>query len=347
MTLREIAERIGATVDGDASLEVSAVAALDEATAGDLSFALDKKHLGQLSQCKASAVIVSADAPAADGQPALLRVNDANAAMAKLLGFISQPEDVPPAGVNSSAIVTEDATVAPDAAIGPHVVIGPRATIAAGTILCAGVKIGADVTIGGQCMLAEGVVVRYGCRIGEHVRVGPNSVIGSDGYGYYFADGVHHKIPHAGNVVIEDHVELGACTCVDRAKWGSTRIGAGTKVDNLVQIAHNVQIGPGSLLVAQVGIAGSAKLGNFVVLGGGTGVRDNITLGDGVKVAAHAAVAQSVEAGEVLIGTPARPAANFMRENFALQKLPELLKRVKKLEAALRKMEPHQNNQEK
>ncbi|HPS52919.1 MAG TPA: UDP-3-O-(3-hydroxymyristoyl)glucosamine N-acyltransferase, partial [Phycisphaerae bacterium] len=272
-----------------------------------------------------------ADLPAVAGKT-LIRVDDVEAAIAALLAVIAPGEDLPPVGIHGSAVVAQDAELAPDVAVGPCVVIGGNARIGRGTVLCAGVKIGRDAVVGENCVLAEGAVLRYGCVLGNRVRIGCNSVIGQDGYGYFFRNGVHNKIIHAGNVVVEDDVEIGACSCVDRAKWGSTRIGAGTKIDNLVQVAHNVQIGRGSLLVAQTGIAGSAKIGNYVVLGGGAGVRDNITVGDGVQCAAHSAIAQSVDAGKTVAGTPAKDAREIFRELLALPKLPDLLKQVRKME---------------
>ncbi|MGB2822949.1 MAG: UDP-3-O-(3-hydroxymyristoyl)glucosamine N-acyltransferase, partial [Phycisphaerae bacterium] len=177
--------------------------------------------------------------------------------------------------------------------------------------------------------------VRAASRIGSRVRIGPNSVIGYDGFGYRTIDGVHHRIPHIGNVVIEDDVEIGACTCVDRAKFGSTRIGAGAKIDNLVMVAHNCQIGPGSILVGQAGIAGSVRLGRYVVLGGHSGLRDNITVGDGAQVAAYSGVSGDVPAGGKVAGTPARPAKEALRIFQCWPRLPELLKRVKKLESRI------------
>ncbi len=189
--------------------------------------------------------------------------------------------------------------------------------------------------IGQGCVLQEGVVVRYKCVLADRVRIGPNCVIGADGYGYVFAEGVHHKIPHAGNVVIENDVELGACVCVDRAKWGSTRIGTGAKIDNLCQLAHAVQIGPGVLLAAQVGIAGSTKVGQFAMFGGQVGVRDNIEIAPGAVIGACACIAQSVETTQPQMGIPSRDMRGFLQQQKALEKLPELLRRVKKLEHQL------------
>ena len=337
LTVGQVAELVGGTVEGDGSVQIVRIASLDEAGPEELTFAADEKRAGLVARSKAGAAIVGRSAPRA-AMP-LIRVDNVQAAVARLLAHLAGPEDLPPVGIDASAIVSPDAEVASDAAVGPGVVIGPRARVGGGCALCANVTVGADVVLGTGVVLFEAVVIRSGCRIGHRVRIGPNSVIGSDGFGYYFTDGVHHKVPHIGNVVIEDDVEIGACSCVDRAKFGSTRIGAGTKIDNLVQVAHNVQIGRGCILVGQCGIAGSAKLGNHVVIGGSAGVRDNIALGDGVQCAAFAAVASDVPDGQRIAGIPARDARETMRIIHASERLPALLKRVKDLESRLSALE--------
>lgn len=339
LTVQAIARLVGGKVEGDGTVAISGVGAIESAGAGEITFAADQKRVGRLTGSKASAAIVPADTQVQSAIP-LIRVDNVQAALAKLLAHFAGPEDLPPAGVHSSAVIAADAQVDPSAAIGPGVVIGPRAKIAAKTVLAANVSVGAEATVGEDCRLAEGVVVKHGCRIGKRVRIGPNSVIGWDGFGYYFADGVHHKIPHIGDVVIEDDVELGACVTVDRAKFGSTRIGAGTKIDNLVQIAHNVQIGKGCIIAALAGIAGSTKVGDHVIIMGHAGLRDNITIGDNVQCAAYCAVASDVASGEIVAGIPARPAGQAIRIAQAEAKLPDLLKRVKDLETRLDKIEP-------
>ena len=334
MTLRELAETLGGVVEGDASTEVLALASLDEAGENDLTFAVDETYAAKLDACNAKAAIVPTELSFDVDRP-VLRVESVPMAIGLLLGMLAGEEDLPPVGVHPSAVLADDATVSPKAAIGPHVTIGAGATLADGVVLCAGAHVGAGVTIAEGSLLAEGAVVRQGCVLGKNVRVGPNSVIGYDGFGYQYANGVHHKIPHAGNVVIEDDVELGANVCVDRAKWGSTVVGKGSKIDNLTQIAHNVQVGPGVLMAAQVGIAGSVKIGPFCVFGGQAGIRDNIELGPHTKVGARSGVGKSTQGGESLFGNLASDATKRLRAILALNKLPELLVRVKRLERQL------------
>ncbi len=335
LTVGSVAELVGGTVEGDASVELSSIASLEAASASELTFAADARHAARLAECGAGAAIVTKGQEVEAAAMPLIRVNDVHAALATLLGYLSPPADLPPVGVAASAVVSPQAELGQDVRIAPGVAIGPRAKIGRGSALCANVYVGADVELGQDVLLWEGVVVRQSCKIGDRVQIGSNSVIGYDGFGYYQADGMHHKIPHIGNVVIEDDVEIGACSCVDRAKFGSTRIGRGTKIDNLVQVAHNVQIGRGCLLAAQCGIAGSTKLGDYVVLGGGAGVRDNITLGNGVTCAAYAAIAGDVPDGQTVAGIPADPVSEKLRQWQAMRKLPDLLKRVRRIESRL------------
>ena len=337
-TVQHIADSLGARVEGDAATVVSRLASLGDAVAGELTFASSAKNVGALAASGAAAAIVPDDLDVGAATMTLIRVADLDRAIAMLLGILSDPEDLPATGVHSSAVVDPAASRAPGVRIGAGVVIGAGAVVGEKTALYAGVKLGRDVVVGRDCVLCENAVVRYGCELGDTVRIGPSTVIGYDGFGYFFRDGMHNKVPHAGNVVIESGVEIGACACVDRAKFGSTRVGAGTKIDNFVQIAHNVQVGPACILVSQVGIAGSTKLGTGVVLGGSVGIRDNVTLADGVQVAAYAAVARDLEAG-VYAGVPAKLAKQTMREWMALGKLPDALKRIRTLEKQIHALE--------
>ena len=342
LTVRQVAQVVGGSVEGDGGVSVSGIAPMDAAGPADLTFAADVRHASRLVQSKAGAAIVGKEPPAAP-MP-LVRVADVQEALARLLGHLSEDEDLPGPGFHPSANIAPDARIAAGVAIGPNVVVGAGASIGAGSVLCAGVCVAARCQVGEGCVLFEGVVLRPGCVVGNRVRIGPNSVIGWDGFGYYFARGVHNKIPHAGNVVIADDVEIGACSCIDKAKFGSTRIGAGTKIDNLVQVAHNVQIGKGCILAGQVGIAGSAKLGDYVMLGGGAGIRDNVTLGDGVQCAAHATVLHDVEPGQLVAGMPASPIRQQLRMYQSLTRLPDLLKKVRELESRLSALESPKNH---
>ncbi len=342
LTLRRVAEIVEGTVEGDESVVVEAIAALDQAGPSDLTFA-DAKHAAGLAGSEAGAAIVEGAHGESAGMP-LIRVDDVQAAVFKLLRGLAEPEDLPPIGTDASAAIAAGAEIGRDVAVGPGVVVRDGAKIGDRCVLCANVFVGRDVTVGTDTVLAEGVVVRAASRVGSRVRIGPNSVIGYDGFGYQTIDGVHHHIPHIGNVVIEDDVEIGACTCVDRAKFGSTRIGAGAKIDNLVMIAHNCQVGAGSILAGQAGIAGSTKLGRYVVLGGHAGLRDNITVGDGAQVAAYCGVSGDVPAGEKVAGIPARPAREALRIFQSWPRLPDLLKRVRKLESRIEALESSEDH---
>jgi len=334
VTAEQVANLIGGHLVGDGDKSLSGFNPFDKAGSEDLTFAVDEKRLAALADCNAGAVIVPAEAKA-QASVTLIHVDRADLAIAKLLGYFAPPADVPPEGLHPSASIDPNAVVAESAGVGPNVVVGAGATIGDGTRLCANVVIGRHVQIGNECVLFPGAVIAADCQLGNRVRIGPNSVIGHEGFGYVQEEGVHRRVEHIGNVVIEDDVDIGACTCVDRAKFGSTRIGRGAKVDNLVQLAHNVQVGEGSLFAAQVGIGGSTKIGRYVFLGGNAGLRDNITIGDGVQMAAFTGVSNDIEPGMKVAGIPARDGARWRRIMVAEGKLPELFKRVKALEKKL------------
>jgi UDP-3-O-[3-hydroxymyristoyl] glucosamine N-acyltransferase len=338
LTLREIAGIVGGSVEGDASFVAESIAALDEAGPGDLTFA-DARHAAGLAESGAGAALVEAGAAVDFAGRPVVRVADVQRAIYQLLCRLAGKEDLPAPGTCPTATVAPDARLGRNVAIGPGAVVGAGAAIGDRTALCANAVVAAGCTIGSDCVLAEGVVVRGRSVIGNRVRIGPNSVIGYDGFGFQTADGVHRRFPHIGNVVIEDDVEIDACSCIDRGKFGSTRIGRGAKIDNLVQVAHNCNIGPGSIIVAQVGIAGSAKLGRYCVLAGQVGLVDNITLGDGVQVGAQGGVTRSIPAGQKCTGMPARPVREMLRMWQSLPKLPDLLKHVRELESRLAALE--------
>jgi len=342
LTVRELAERLGGQLDGNGEAVLTGIASLESAGPGDLTFVVDARRASRLATTKAGAALVAADAPAAPLP--LIRVEHVQAAVAEVLAIIGETEELPPAGTHPTAIVAGDARLDEGVAVGPCAVVGARARLERSAVVCAHAVVGADAHIGAETILLPGTVVESRCRIGRRCRVGPNAVIGSSGFGYYLAEGRQKRVPHIGTVEIGDDVDIGACSCVDRAKFGATRIGDGTKIDNLVQVAHNVQIGRGCALAGQAGIAGSAVLKDGVVLGGHAGIRDNITLGEGVQASAFAAVAQDVPAGMTVTGVPASDARKMLRVFQIWAKLPEMRDRLKKLEKRLEALEPPEDH---
>jgi len=259
--------------------------------------------------------------------------------VAKLLSLFTPPWPRPEPGVHPSAVVAPTARLGADTAVGPHVVIGEGAIIGDRTVFHAGVHVGAECKLGHSCVLWDHVVVRERCTLGDRVILHPHVVIGGDGFGYYFADGVHQKIAHGGIVRIEDDVEIGAGTTVDRAKFGATMIGRGTKIDNLVQIGHNVVVGENCLIVAGVLIGGSAVLKDRVTLGGNAGIKEHNTLEEGVRVAAHSCVWGDVAAGSFVSGIPARDNRQYLRGLALAARLPELHEQVRELTERLKNLE--------
>ena len=344
--LDELARAVGGRVEGDAQTTVAGLAPVDQAGPDELTFAGDARHAAKLAVSRARAAIVPADlavSAAELGKP-LLRVADVAEAVAVVLGLIGEDEHLPPAGVHPSAQVDPSASVDATAAVGPNVVVGARARVAAGCALCAGAAVGPDVELGEGTVLFEGTAVHRRSRIGRSCRIGPNAVIGSSGFGYYRKDGRHVRVPHAGHVEIADFVDIGACTCVDRGKFGATRIGQGSKIDNLVQIAHNVQIGRGCLIAGCTAIAGSAVVEDDVVLGGRAGVADNITIAQGTVVAANSVAIGNTRPQSVLMGFPAIDVRNFRRSAVLFGRLPELNDRLKQLEKKVQAIEAATNH---
>ncbi len=345
LTARGVAELVAGVLEGDPDARIDSIAALDSAGPNELSFARDEKYLAKLAKCKAGVVLIPKDSISDSAQMTLIRVDDVQVALSTLLEHFAPQEDLPAIGVHDSAVVSPDAELADDVRIGPGVVIAAGAKIGRRTALLARVSIGPRAEIGEDALFYEGVSVRWGCKVGKGVRIGPNTVIGYDGFGYYLSDGVQQKIPHAGNVVLEDGVEIGACTCIDRAKFGSTRIGAGTKIDNLVQIGHNVQMGRACILAALVGIGGSTRLGDHVILLGHVGIRDNISIGSGVMCGAYTAVAEDVPAGKKMFGIPAIPGREKFRQISLTSRLRELFSGFRDLEKRLSALEPSEDHQ--
>jgi UDP-3-O-[3-hydroxymyristoyl] glucosamine N-acyltransferase len=344
-TLSDIAEILAcpAPPPAEARKRVGGVASLTEAREDDISFVGSEAYVDELPGSRALAIIVQnrVTLPLTWTRPAF-RVDDADLAVAKVLQRFAVPIPQPPAGVDSTATIAPSATLGSGIAIGPYVVVGQRSRIGPNTVLHAGAYVGDDVVIGSDCQVFPNVVIRERITIGSRVTIHAGSVLGTDGFGYRWDGKQHTKVPQIGTVIIEDDVEIGSCVCIDRAKFSATRIGRGTKIDNLVQIGHNAQIGPHCILVGQSAVAGSARLGIGVVLGGQTAVRDHITMGDGAMGAACSGIAEDVPPQTIVSGTPALPHRQSLREQAALRRLPDLVVQVRKLQEAVDELKKQQ-----
>lgn len=333
MTLREVAELISAEISPEhATIEVHGPASLVEAGPGDISFFGNAKYINALRATQATAVIVPEDF-SESVPPICLRAKDPAAAFAVLLDrFAPAPVEFP-AGIHPSAIVAESAVVDPSAHVGAGAVIEAHATIGANAVIGAQCFIGQFVSIGADSFLHPHVTVRERCKIGQRVQIHSGAVIGSDGFGYEFRDGRHVKIPQTGIVQIDDDVEIGANTTIDRARFGRTWIQTGTKIDNLVQIAHNVRVGAHTAMAARTGIAGSTTIGKRCMIGGGVGIIGHLSICDDVILQVRSLVAQSIDKPGMYGGTLAADDAARWRRNAArFKQLDELAKRVRALE---------------
>jgi len=337
-TIAELAALTAAdAVEGACAGPITGVAALAEATSADLSFLGNAKYADAVAASRAGVILVPvafAGKPAA-GQ-AFLRVANPSYALALFCGVLeARLWPRPPAGIHATAVVAPSAKIDPSAHVGPLCVIGEGAVVAAGAVLEARCHVGPRASVGADCWLKPGVVVGDYCVLGARCRLQSGAVIGSDGFGYEPVNGEIRRIPQIGNVVLEDDVEVGANSTLDRARFSQTVVGRGTKIDNLVQIAHNVRIGRQCLITAQVGIAGSTTLGDHCVLGGQSGVAGHLTLGDRVKLGAQTGLFEDVPADGFMNGTPAVPFGLERRLVVLSRRLPDLFKKVDSLTASL------------
>ena len=340
MKLEKIAELIGGKLKGDGSVEVSGVSSVEHAEEGQVTFLSKRKFLNALNHSQASAVLVK---EAIDISISQVIVASPELAFARLLREF-HPEPKPKAGIHDRAVVGKNVKLGEQVTLSAGVCIGDDVEIADHVHLYPGVVVGDRCQIGSHTVLHSNVTLYRETELGSHVILHAGVVIGADGFGYALDEkGEHFKINQIGRVVIEDHVEIGANSCVDRAALGTTRIKRGTKIDNLVQIAHNCTVGEHSILVAQVGLAGTCTLGHHVVLAGQAGIADHITLGDQVTIAAQTGVFRNIESNKVYGGTPAVPLGEWKKYVTALPKLPDLVRKVRDLEARLNEIEnkPH------
>jgi UDP-3-O-[3-hydroxymyristoyl] glucosamine N-acyltransferase len=340
LTVQQLAKRLGAELTGDANKigrQITAVSPVKAAGENEVTFVTDDKHQAALSQSHAGAVIVSTRIDGLE-KPQLI-VKNVNAALIETLGIFAPVLKAATEGIDPTAKVADNVKIAKGVSIGANAVIDEGVEIGQNSIIGSGCKIGENSKLGEHSRIDSNVVIYHNCCIGNNVIVQSNSTIGSTGFGYSFIDGAHRLIPHNGGVIIEDFVEIGANCCVDRAKFGNTIIGAGTKIDNLVQIAHNVVIGKCCLIVALAGIAGSCKLGDGVVLGGQAGMADNIEIGAGTMISGQAGVMSNVPAGQKLAWTPAIKKEDAMRTVGLVLRLPKMVKQLKQLSKRIEKLE--------
>lgn len=336
-SLASLADYLKGRLIGNGSLPIQGVNSLDAAKEGEITFADDPRRLSQALATRASAVIVGPSVKELDGR-AGISVQNPKLAFALLLDLF-YPQAKATGVVHSSAVVSKSAQIGPRVDIGANAYVAGQARIGGGATLMPGVYVGEEVTIGQDSWIGPNVAIYRQCRIGSRVRIHAGSVIGGDGFGYVFHEGRHVKVPQVGNVIIEDDVELGCNVCVDRATLGSTVVGKGTKVDNLVQIAHNDQIGPHVILCGQVGLSGTVKIGSYSVLAGKAGVVDHVTIGEGANLGAASVVIKDVPAGETAWGYPARAIGETKERLAAVGRLPAMRKKLLELESRIKSLE--------
>lgn len=340
LRLSDIAGHLGCRVEGDGSIDIRRLASIDRAGPGDLTFVAAAKYAAQLATTRASAVIVGeADRVERTTPLAVIRTSNPYLAFAQALTLFATPAR-PAAGIDPLTVIAPDAAIGGDPAVGPFVVIGAGARIGARAVIFPNVVIGEGARIGDDCVIHAGVSIRERVVIGNRVTILDGAVIGSDGFGFaHQADGVHVKIPQHADVVIEDDVEIGANTTIDRPAVGETRIEAGTKIDNLVQIAHGVRVGRRSLLAAQVGIAGSTVVDEDVTLAGQVGVPGHVRIGKGAIASGKTGITGNVPPGAFVSGYPALPNLEWRKAQVLVRHLPELKKRVDELERRMTELQ--------
>jgi len=338
LTVSEIAGRLNGEVQGDPAIEIERLAGIREAEPGDLTFVATPHYAGAAATTKASAVIVGKDwnRPCA---AALIRVNNPDKAFADAAQWFAPPPIAYPPGVHPAAVVASDAVLGRDVHVGPCCVIEAGATVGDRCVILAQTYIGHGATVGADCKLYPHVSIREHVRIGNRAIIHNGTVIGSDGFGYVQDGAIRKKIPQIGIVVIGDDVEIGANVTIDRARFGQTRIGNGVKLDNLIQIAHNVVIGDNCVIVAQAGISGSTLIGDRSIVAGQAGIVGHLVLGSDIIVAAQSGVTKDIPSGTFVLGSPAMPYEKFTKLHAHLTRLPELKEKLVEMQARLAALE--------
>lgn len=333
-TLQDLADRVGGRVVGDGTLPIERISAVEEAAPDALTFATDERYFAAALKSVAAAVLVDESVPHADAAKPLLVVENARLALARLLAALRPSRPLGPFR-HSSAVVEPDAELAGDVYVAAHAYVGHRARVGRGSVIGTGAYVGDDASIGESSWLHPHATLMERCSVGDRVVLHAGCVIGSEGFGWAFVDGRLERIPQVGNVVLDDDVEIGASTCVDRAQTGSTRIGTGTKIDNLVQVGHNCQIGKHCALASLTGLAGSTVIGDYVKVAGQVGTRGHMTIGSGATVGGQSGVWGDVPEGVTVSGNPAREHREDLRREVMIRRLPKLVARVDALERAL------------
>ena len=330
LTARAVADLVGGRLLGDGGIRIHRVKPLDRAGPDALSFAVSARYAAELDSSKAGAVLVPEALASGSGPGTRIVVSDPYSALVRVLHAL-YPGESPEPGVDSTARIGTGTAIGPDVSIGPFVVLGRNVRLGARCRLAQGVSVGDGVVIGDDATLGPGVVCYPGTRIGSRVVLKAGAVLGGDGFGYLSDARGHTRIPHVGGCILEDEVEVGSNTCIDRGSIDDTVIGRGTKLDNLVQVGHNVRIGERCLIMAGVGIAGSTRVGNDVILAGHVGVTDHLAIGDRARIAAKSAIFGDVPAGASFSGHPARPHRQFLRAQAAMYRLAAIVDELERL----------------
>ncbi|OQX95099.1 hypothetical protein B6I21_07165 [candidate division KSB1 bacterium 4572_119] len=336
LTLAQIAEFVDGELKGDGSIKIDGVAKVEDAKPGEITFITNPRYEKFIDTTNASAVLVGKDFP--ETSKTVIRTENAYFSFLKLLRYFHPHVEMLPEGIHPSAVIDETAVIGKNTRIGACVVVGKNSVIGENVQLYPGVVVGQDVEIGNNSLIFANVVFREQVRVGNNVIIHSGTVVGSDGFGFAREGEIYHKIPQVGIVIIEDNVEIGAGCTIDRATLGATIIRNGVKLDNLIQIAHNVEVGENTVIAAQTGISGSTKLGKNSIIGGQVGFVGHIEVGDGVTVAAQSGVSKPLPPNSVYFGYPARPIMQAKREEAAVRKLPDLLKRINELESKINEL---------
>lgn len=327
-TAKQIAAYLGGEIEGDGNVTVSTFAKIEEGVPGALSFLSNPKYTAYIYDTQSSIVLVNSDfVPEKPVKATLIKTANAYESLAKLM-MLYESTKPKKRGISPMASVAESATIGKDVYIGPFVYIGEKAVVGDGTVIEANTSVGDGATVGSDCILYNGVTIYHDCKVGNRCILHAGSVVGSDGFGFAPGPNGYDKIPQIGIAILEDDVELGANTCIDRATMGATVIKRGVKLDNLVQVAHNVVIDEHTVMAAQCGIAGSTKVGSWCMVGGQTGIGGHIQIGNQVKVGGHSAISNSVKDGKAVMGYPAFDHTQFARASVVFKKLPEMYREM-------------------